>query len=304
MSYKTHNKPTQVLPKNFDINKISYEKMTDKDGKKQIFIKYDGSMLQIQTPMCVAPFGVSKPNELYPNNTDWTMDIDLDSIDAASGVEGSENLPEKSMLEKNLSDFKNLLVKLDAKNCEHLYNEHKKLWPGDDIENISDVRKAHYGALVKKSISKKNPDTKYSDKFRSKFPQPYKTDKKDKSFLVYDRFGKEVDWYSDECQAPYDADWSKGRMLVQAIVICSGLWIVGPKAYCSFKIQMIRHWSPSIGGNLNFVIEDGETVPDVSTSEKLVDTEDHLVEEPEVKDNLEEEESYYSDEEEEEEEVK
>jgi hypothetical protein len=136
-----------VLPSNFDINKLTFEPVksiqAQKDPitgapigttKKQIYMKYGGDTLKIQTPIAVAPFGISKPYGDDAGEKEWIIDMDLDKINI-SGIEGAENLPEISILEKKILEFKNILHSIDDKCCEQISGLYEKLWPTKKPKN-------------------------------------------------------------------------------------------------------------------------------------------------------------------------
>jgi hypothetical protein len=242
-----------VLPSNFDINKISYEpikpiKSEGKSDKKQIFIKYNGQPLMIQTPFAVAPFGVAKSME----GDDWIMDVDLDNVDIDK-IEDSKNF-KQDVLSKKLSEFKDILKQIDTKNAEHLATQFGELWPNKRPKNADQIAEDVYGSLVKKPT-----DSKYSDKFRTKFTQPYINEKtKKKSFTVFGKDKKEIEWYNDNCMSAYNAPWNSAKMLVKSVVICTGLWIINEKVYCAFKALSITIRNPIAQDGFMFVKDDDE----------------------------------------------
>lgn len=289
-----------VLPSKFDINKLTFEPLksiaaqkkngTTSTDKKQIFMKYNGDTLRFQTPIAITPFGISKPYGDELGEKEWIVDMDLDKINT-SGIEGAEKLPEVSILSSRLTEFKNVLKQIDDKCCDHISKIFKDLWPSKKVKSKEGVQEDVYETLVK--VNKHPEKGEFPDKFRAKFSRPYIGKDGKKSFTVFDRHGKEINWYSDEQQTPLDAPFNSKYMLVQAIVQCSGLWIINEKVYCSFKVLQIRTWKPTEVAGFGFVLED---------EEKADEDEEHKeVEEkaPVVKpsDNLEDESEYTDDEE-------
>jgi hypothetical protein len=302
-----------VLPSKFDINKLTFEVLkpipAQKDtitgnvigtSKKQIFMKYAGDTLRFQTPIAITPFGISKPFEDNAGEKEWIIDMDIDKINK-TGIEGAEHLPENSVLEKRLTEFKNVLRQIDDKCCDHISKIFKDLWPSKkNAKTKENVQEDTYESLIK--VNKHPEKGDFPDKFRAKFSRPYINKDGKKSFSVFDSHGKEINWYNDKCQSPTEAPFNMKYMLVQAIVQCSGLWIIGEKIYCSFKVLQIRTWKPSTVTGFGFVIEDGETLQEEEEESPAVESpavESPAVESPVSKkqtDDLEDE-SEYSDEE-------
>lgn len=298
-----------VLPSKFDINKLTFEVLkpiaankNDSNGtdKKQIFMKYAGDTLRFQTPIAVTPFGISRPYGDKTGEKEWVIDMDIDKINT-SGIEGADRLPENSILEKRLAEFKNALKQIDDKCCEHISKIFKDLWPSKKNKSKDSIQEDVYETLVK--VNKHPEKGDFPDKFRAKFQRPYINKDNKKSFTVFDSHGKEINWYNDECQSPTEASFNMKYMLVQAIVQCSGLWIINEKVYCSFKVLQIRTWNPNAVAGFGFVIEDGETLQEKSQEEENEEEKsqevqpivEKVVEKP--TDDLEDE-SEYSDEEE------
>lgn len=262
-----------VLPSKFDINKLTFEVLkpiaankNDSNGtdKKQIYMKYAGDTLRFQTPIAITPFGISRP---YGDNTgekEWIIDMDIDKINT-SGIEGAEHLPENSVLEKRLAEFKAVLRQIDDKCCEHISKIFKDLWPSKKVKSKEGVQEDVYESLVK--VNKHPEKGEYPDKFRAKFSRPYIGKDNKKSFTIFDSHGKEINWYNNECQVPTEASFNNKRMMVQAIVQCSGMWIINEKVYCSFKVLQLRTWKPSTVAGFGFVLEDGETLQEESQEE-------------------------------------
>ncbi len=246
-----------VLSSNFDINKISYDKIkvfkSDGGGapKTQIFVKYAGGPFMMQTPWAVVPFGVSNPME----SKEWAMDLDLDHVNTKS-IEGGASLNQE-VLEKKLKDYKNMLKQLDTRNTEQIVSQWAELYPTKKVKNATElIEDEVYISLIKKPSK-----VEYSDKFRVKLGQPYideKTGKK--SFTVYGGDDKEIEWYNDQCRTALEAPWNQKKMLVQCILICTGLWVVGTKIYCSFKVMSVRVKKPLEVGGFSFITEDDEVV--------------------------------------------
>lgn len=266
-----------VTPSKFDINKLTFEPLknipaqkNDLAGtdKKQIFMKYSGGPLLLQTPISVTPFGISRPFGDKTGEKEWIIDMDLDKI-SASGIDGAENLPDIATLGYKLTEFKNVLRSIDDKCCEHISKIFKDLWPAKKVKTKEGVQEDVYESLVK--INKHPEKGEYPDKFRAKFSRPYLNKDKKKSFVIFDRFGKEIHWYNDSCQSPTEASFNTKRMLVQGIVQCSGLWIINEKVYCSFKVVQLRVWKQCEISGFGFVLEDGETVPSVKDKEEEED---------------------------------
>lgn len=264
-----------VLPSKFDITKLTFEPLkavkakegTKGTDKKQIYMKYAGDTLRLQTPIATSPFGISKPYGDEKGEKEWIIDMDLDAI-STSGVDGAKNLPEVDVLQNKLKEFKNVLKQIDDKCCEHISNNYKEIWPSKPkAKSKEDIRDDNvYEPLVK--TNKKPEKGEYSDKFRAKFGRPYLNKNGEPSFMVYDKAGKEIKWYSDECTSPVEASFNSKRMLAQAIVQCSGLWVIGDKIYCSFKVLVIRTWKPVVNKGFSFVLEDGEKLADGDDEEQ------------------------------------
>ncbi len=254
-----------ILPKDFDINKVTYEPFNNikgangKNDKKQIFIKYAGNLLRFQTPFAIAPFGVAKSYE----GEDWVLSFDLDKLDIET-IEGASDFKQDVMSTK-LKDFKNMLLQLDQKNIENIVSQYSAIFPGKTAKNAQAVSEDVYNHAVKKP-TKDEDKGKYSDLFRAKLQQPYFNEKNGKkSFTVYGKDKKEIEWYNkDGCIIAYQAPWNHKKMLVQAIVCCTGMWLVNGKLSCGFKVEQMQVRKPNETGGFAFKDNDEELVENVS----------------------------------------
>ncbi len=254
-----------VLPKDFDINKVTYEPFSSikgtngKNDKKQIFIKYAGNLLRFQTPFAIAPFGVAKSYE----GEDWVLDLDLDKLDIGT-IDGASDFKQDVMTTK-LKDFKNMLSQLDKKNIENITSQYSAIFPGEEVPDEKNIKKYNYNPVIKRPSKEENKG-KYSDVFRSKLQQPYYNEKTGKkSFTVYGRDKKEIEWYNkDGCTIAYQAPWTHKKMLVQAIVCCTGMWLVNGKLSCGFKVEQLQVRKPIETGGFAFKDNDEELVETVT----------------------------------------
>ncbi len=265
MSYET------VLPKNFDINKLSYGKIkktvtkddkTGKEGSKtriQVPLKYNNDLFVLQTPYATAPFGITNPMD----STEWKIDIDLDKV-KTKGIEGKYD--EEKLLVK-LKEFKKVLEQIDEDIVEYIATNSvellgQKKTPESVLEN-------NYGPMINKS---KNPE--HSDKFKSKFIQPY-TDTK-RTFEAYDINDNIINWYSEDCKDLLKSSINIKWMLVQQVIMCTGLWVVGKKVYPSWKIISIRIRKPLVSVGPGFIKDDDghleeETIDEEIQQEETID---------------------------------
>lgn len=200
-----------LLPKNFDINKISYGSVKTLDnGGRTIYVSYEGRPLTFQTPEMVAPFGITK----------WASDGKLpDKYTLELSFKGRDDKP-------SLSKFYEVLDSLDNKIVQDAFDNSTN-WLKKKYNSLEVVH-ALYTPMIKHPKDKSTGEItdKYPPTFRATLPQ------KEGSFLceVYDKNRNRIDLGAMEN--------TKGAKMT-AIIQCLGIWIAGSKLGCNWKIQQL-----------------------------------------------------------------
>jgi hypothetical protein len=122
---------------NFDVNRISFSDLKDRDGKKTVFINYqkeNGEVvpLYLQTPKMYAPFGASAPPAKFDTKK-WGLSMSFKSTDST----------------EELTKFEKLVGDIDT----YIKNHGKKMaasyFPELDPADLDVTFKSSYNRLLK-----------------------------------------------------------------------------------------------------------------------------------------------------------
>jgi hypothetical protein len=239
-----------MLPHDFSVKDVSYgAPRTLDNGGKSIYLAFNKAPIVLQTPLMRAPFGKQKW-ENDKGTSKFTLDLSFAGMDARPALED---------FYKRMTDLDNKLVDDGVTNS---FDWLKK-------KNVSrDVVKELYTKLVRHHTDKATGELtgKYPPTF--KLTLPYK----DGAFTceVYDNNKKQVDLNVLE---------TKGAS-VTAIIQCLGIWVVGGKYGCTWKVlQMKVVPPPTIKGYAFKEIENDKVEDDEvdEEDEKEVDDDDDLL---------------------------
>jgi hypothetical protein len=210
-----------IQPKDFVISRLSYgAPKQQNNGGKTIYISYADKQLLMQTPVMTAPFGVS----VWPSDNGGPDKYNLDvSFD---GMDGKEPLRQ----------FYAVLEAMDERVVNDAM-ENSQLWFKKRFPS-KDVVLALYTATIKQHKDRETGEVtnQYAPKFKMSLPM---RDGKF-SFPVFDSKRASIDIF--------DVINSEGRgkgSRVQAIVMCSCVWIVGTKFGVTWKVRQLKLSEPA-----------------------------------------------------------
>lgn len=207
-----------ILPNNIDLSKITYGAVkTLASGGKSIYISYNGNPFMVQTPEMRCPFGLSK----------WDR--------TEKGADGQE---------KNSFKY-DLLLGFDGKDTREILNTfYTKI---DDLDDklIDDGMENSMNWLGKKMTSRevvkelftpmiRHSRDKNTGEINDKYPPTFK-------MTVPYRDGKfQCDVYGpDNNEVDLSTVVLNGSKVV-AIIQCVGIWVVGKKFGCSWKVLQMK----------------------------------------------------------------
>lgn len=238
-----------LAPSEIDLGAIKYGAVkTNNVGGKSIYLSHNGGPLIVQTPEMRCPFGLSK----WDNKKDGGEEKETFKYDLLLGFDGMDKRDVLSTLFKKVDSMDK---KLKVDGMENSMN-----WLGKKITSDLVIDEL-YTPMIRHSRDKNTGEItdKYPPTFKVSVPF------RDSKFQceVYDQNDAEVDLASLNLQG--------ARCMV--IMQCTGIWVVGKKYGCSWKVlQMKVSPRSNIPKNAFRKIED--KVPD--DEEEIKDSDDEL----------------------------
>lgn len=207
-----------LLPNQIDISKITYGNVKVLgSGGKSIYVSYTGAPMIVQTPEMRSPFGLSK----WDKTEKGSDGVEKDSFkyDLLLGFDGKES-------RENLNTFFNTMKELDTKFVTDGM-ENSMNWLGKKI-NSNLVIDELYTPQIRHSRDKSTGEIndKYAPTF--KVTIPYREGKFQCSAYGPDK--NEMDLSTANLQGAK----------VTAIIQCVGIWVVGKKYGCSWKVLQMK----------------------------------------------------------------
>lgn len=205
---------TILIPNQIDLSKIKYGAVkTNPIGGKSIYVSHNNSTMLIQTPEMRSPFGLSK----WDKKEKGADGVEKDSFkyDLLLGFDGMES---REMLNTFYKKMSELDTKLIADGMENSMN-----WLGKKMTSTEVVEEL-YTPLVRQSRDKNTGEinNKYPANF--KVSVPYRDGKF--QCTAYGPDKKEIDLSTVNLQGAR----------ITAIMQCVGIWVVGKKFGCSWKV--------------------------------------------------------------------
>ena len=207
-----------LLPSQIDLSKIKYGAVKVlPSGGKSIYVSHGGAPLMIQTPERRSPFGLSKWDKTEKGSDG--VEKDTYKYDLLLGFDGKES-------RENLNTFYEKLSELDTKLISDGM-ENSMSWLGKKYTSTEVVTEL-YTPLIRHSRDKNTGEVtdKYPPTF--KLTVPYRDGKF--QCTVYGPDKSEIDLSNINLQ---------GARVV-AIVQCVGIWVVGKKYGCSWKVIQMK----------------------------------------------------------------
>lgn len=271
-----------VLPKDIDISKIKYSEIKVlPSGGKSVYINYNGGKMLVQTPILSVPYGANDGTK-YSDVGDKKYDITV-------SFRGYDENTKIKMFHDKLKEIENKVIDDAFTN--------RQPWFKDDFDNNRAFVARMFTPIVKidKDKDTGKPANKFPPTFKAKMPYNNREDKYE--FDSYNMDGDEIDMAT----IIKNLKGAKTQLVVQL----TGIWIIGSKFGCSWKV-VIGKFQLSSASKVVF-IEDSDTEKVKNTDDDEDDEDDDISVDNEVVKNLnttsvDEEEEDKSEEEEEEEE--
>ena len=210
------------LAKSVNVQKLKFsEPKTLSNGSRTVYINYENSKLQIQTPVQYVPYAFmdwseannagKKSDEVAQSAKKYDMHVSFKDYDS--------NPKMKSLYDKMLEIEKRVIDEAFEK---------RELWLQDDYEGSQHLVKKLFVPIVKYDIDKKTkkPMNKYPPTMKVKLPYDSKNDVF--AFESHNMEGEPIDFKSI-------VDCIKGAK-TRLIIELSGIWFAGGKYGCTWKV--------------------------------------------------------------------
>ena len=199
-----------TMAKNFDINKIKFGEVKKLDnGGKYIPLLYNNEPFDLQTPECIAPYGLNTYNNEDDKKIDYSLSLSFKDKDT------------RKPLEKLYKCFKTI----DKNNIDNAFENQLKWFKAK--YNSRDVVKALYVSVIRMPKDKNGDVTdKYPPTFKVKIPQD--SNRKIKCD-VYDENRNKVNLL----------DLNMKGAKVTCIVRCGGIYIAGNRFGMTFNVRQM-----------------------------------------------------------------
>ena len=291
-----------LLPKQFNVEKIKYSEMKImKSGAKSVYVNYQGSKVNMQTPLLNIPYGVNDNMQFIkddPKSKDETQKFDI-----TVSFKGIDENPK-------IKTFHDKLIELENKIMEDAF-VNRVAWFKNNFDGNKGTVSNMFSRIVRRDKDKETGmyADKYPPTFKAKIPYNSLEDRFD--FDAYDMDNGEIDFKE------YVSSLKGGK--AQFIIQLNGIWFSAGMFGCSWKIVSAKFQKIN-SSKLTFVkdsddenVEDEDDDIDVDTevinkpvqkvSAVVADSKKVIKQEEEDDEEEEEEEEEDDEEEEEEEEV-
>jgi len=208
-----------LLPKQFNVDKIKYSEMkVMKSGAKSVYLNYQGSKINIQTPVLSIPYGVNDNTQFIKD--DPKRKDEARKYDITASFKGKDENPK-------LQAFHDKLIELEQKICEDA-SKNSVAWFKKNFEGNKGAIENMFSPIVRRDKDKETGmfADKYPPTFKAKIP--YNSDEDKFDFDCYDMDNNEIDFKD------YVANLKGGK--AQFIIQLNGLWFSAGMFGCSWKI--------------------------------------------------------------------
>ena len=208
-----------LLPKQFNVDKIKYSEMkVMKSGAKSVYLNYQGSKINIQTPVLSIPYGVNDNTQFIKD--DPKRKDEARKYDITASFKGKDENPK-------LQAFHDKLIELEQKICEDA-SKNSVAWFKKNFEGNKGAIENMFSPIVRRDKDKETGmfADKYPPNFKAKLPYDSVEDKFE--FDAYDMDNNEIDFKD------YVANLKGGK--AQFIIQLNGLWFSAGMFGCSWKI--------------------------------------------------------------------
>ena len=211
-----------VLAKSVNVTKLKFsEPKTLSNGSRTVYVNYENSKLQIQTPIQHVPYAFmdwseannagKKADEVAPATKKYDMHVSFKDYDS--------NPKMKALYDK--------MLEIEKRVVDEAF-EKRELWLQDDYEGSSHLVKKLFVPILKFDLDKKTKKVigKYPPTMKVKLPYDAKNDVF--AFECHDMEGEPLDFKSI-------VDVIKGAK-ARLIIELSGIWFAGGKYGCTWKV--------------------------------------------------------------------
>ena len=208
-----------LLPKQFNVDKIKYSEMKImKSGAKSVYLNYQGSKINIQTPVLSIPYGVNDNTQFIKD--DPKRKDEARKYDITASFKGKDENPK-------LQAFHDKLIELEQKICEDA-SKNSVAWFKKNFDGNKGAIENMFSPIVRRDKDKETGmfADKYPPNFKAKLPYDSVEDKFE--FDAYDMDNNEIDFKD------YVANLKGGK--AQFIIQLNGLWFSAGMFGCSWKI--------------------------------------------------------------------
>jgi len=208
-----------LLPKQFNVDKIKYSEMkVMKSGAKSVYLNYQGSKINIQTPVLSIPYGVNDNTQFIKD--DPKRKDEARKYDITASFKGMDENPK-------LQALHNKFIELEQKICEDA-SKNSVAWFKKNFEGNKGAIENMFSPIVRRDKDKETGmfADKYPPNFKAKLPYDSVEDKFE--FDAYDMDNNEIDFKD------YVANLKGGK--AQFIIQLNGLWFSAGMFGCSWKI--------------------------------------------------------------------
>jgi hypothetical protein len=289
---------------NLDLNKVSFSDVkTDNNGRKMVYVNYNGGKIMVQTPKMYVPNGIKRWRKKdAADNKDDSFELELSF--------GGEDKEDKNSLE--IRDFHNKLEQFDGLVKNAIMSKSKE-WLGKPKVSMETIEDAYYVPSVKIPTDKDGNILDYPSRVRAKLDRERdNADGFTGRFLSNKRFKTPVLIF-DENKSQLDLDESNFDTTVpkgsQVICVLELVYLsITSKISAKWKLVQAKVFKnqQSITGYAMIDDESSQQKEDLDTENEVVEATKALSVEESVKESVEgslEEQVEEEEEEEEEEEV-
>ncbi len=216
---------------NLDLNKVSFSDVkTDNNGRKMVYVNYNGGKIMVQTPKMYVPNGIKR----------WRKKDAVDNKDDSFEMElsfGGEDKEDKNSVE--IKEFHNKLEQFDSLVKNAIMSKSKE-WLGKPKVSMETIEDAYYAPSVKIPTDKDGNVLDYPSRVRAKIDRERDGDSDNFTgrFLSNKRFKTPVLMF-DESKNQIDMNESNFEMVVPkgSQVIC-----VLELVYLSITTKVSAKW--------------------------------------------------------------
>lgn len=206
-----------ILPKTFDVSAITFGAVrTQESGGKSIYIAYNGRPLVLQTPKCIAPFGISKWSDDRANAASKTTTNDKFSLELSFKGFDEEGSSMKAFFDSIVSI--DSLIKANAIENSLTWFNKKKL--SQDSANDS------FTSPVKYHMDNGEASTlKYAPRIRISVPMD-----REGNFTCHA--------FINRVKVQLTQEMTK-NCNITAIIRGSGIWIISSRYGITYKLEQL-----------------------------------------------------------------